>query len=186
MMWKFGVAKDYPNVAHFIARELFQHGRLRQGWGAGGLDLRLGEFQWKINFVQYRRICHDEPAHDVNRRWTILSRMLEMRVEHVVFIGKFSTQGHDEDRFTVAIVNDPYYFENGENGGWAEDDDYRNCCCRDFRHVIPITRVETYLYGDHTLERGVFGAPLMDAVKQIEPHYWCYTFFKNFLANNYV
>ena len=51
MMWKFGVAKDYPNVAHFIARELFEHGRLRQGWGVESLDLRLGEFQWKFAHV---------------------------------------------------------------------------------------------------------------------------------------
>lgn len=44
-MWVFRFT-DYEPSTEFILKELFDNHILRQGWGAPGLDLRVGEQIW--------------------------------------------------------------------------------------------------------------------------------------------
>ena len=97
-------------------------GRLRQGWGAPGLDLRgtngavVDKRDWEAAYGELADWGEASPM-----RFAILSRMLELDDGDIVVMPKMPAW----DRFTVARVSGRYRFEIGSG-------------MRDFGHVVPV------------------------------------------------
>ena len=113
-------------------------GRLRQGWGAPEFSLvdqngkQVSKEKWETT---YNQIWEEPPSP---RRYSILSRMLQLNVEDVdiVVVPKVP----HPDQFTIARVSGGYQFDR--NGNQLPPD------CRDYRHVVDIdpSSVRTFHY----------------------------------------
>jgi peptidoglycan hydrolase-like protein with peptidoglycan-binding domain len=147
----------------FIASELL-HGRLRQGWGLPGLDLRQRKEIWIENFIHNGYIYWKFDPTDqhllgsASGRKDVLDPMLDMRREDVVFIPKFRNGGWDDGYFGSAVVSQSYRFEDRAKipGTWEKD----------FGHIIGVVQVESHPYSAGTLPRGVFN-PYRRAINAI-------------------
>jgi hypothetical protein len=167
---------DYSNAIHFIVNELFQHGRLRQGWGVPGLDLRLPEHEWAENYIVacYKYWEEEATCIQATGRRLILAEMLDMQPGDIIFIPNIHSSGIDESYFTVGTVKDFYQFES------------RNSQPIDFGHIIGVSRLKSYIFSNATLPRSVFGAPFMRAIDPIKPHWQSYPLFVDFLRKSYL
>lgn len=105
-----------------IYKEL-RDGRLRQGWGKHGLALeRDGERVDKAEWEEaHRSVGWGDPSP---RRFSILSRMLDIRKNDLVVMPKMPNW----DQFSIARVNERYRFEVA--AGWD-----------DFGHILPVDSV---------------------------------------------
>ena len=118
-------------------------GRLRQGWGAPGLELmrdgnRVDKADWE---ARHRHIGWGEPSP---KRFAILSRMLDIRRCDIVVIPKMPCW----NQFSIARVSDDYRFEVAGGRG-------------DFGHILPVDSdsVRTFNYqanDDAFLVSGLF------------------------------
>ncbi len=83
------------NYIDYLHKELWQCGKLRQGWGIEGLDLRIDEKQWIKNYILNAKkywgvhITKDY-CHVAMGRYNILKHMLEAKKDDIVFIPKHS------------------------------------------------------------------------------------------------
>lgn len=163
---------DYTGAINWITEELYQ-GRLRQGWGSIGLDLRLPEEEWIENFlidccIFWGEKLGESNCEDATGRKRILDYMLNMSIGDIVFVPKTPTN----DYFIVGTVNKPYQFDNTQHSAI----DLRN----DFRHVIEL---ENLVKSPNSVfpVKGIFGAPFMHAIEWIDPNYQTYHFFENYV-----
>lgn len=140
------------NYIDFLHRELWQCGKLRQGWGFEGLDLHLFEedrSKWIENFIvgvkKYWDVdVNDDYCHVAMGRYSVLKHMVDAKRGDIVFIPKHSFDlHHDENRFTVCEVVGSYYFDL--------DRKYM-----DFGHTIIVRNLKAYEYGEDTLLPGDF------------------------------
>ncbi|RKZ46604.1 MAG: hypothetical protein DRR16_19955 [Candidatus Parabeggiatoa sp. nov. 3] len=164
---------------NFILEELFQHHRLRQGWGIPTLDLRLPDNAWIENFIiasnRYWGVVSN--CAKARGRLNILSRMVQMKINDIIFLPNVKDKVVDHDYFTVVTVKNPYYFEDRsqEPNTWEKD----------FAHVIEVKKIETYRFSGKTLPKSIFGAPFMHAIDQIGPSYKTYNTFEQFVKDSY-
>jgi len=90
-----------------LKQELFEHGRLRQGWGyeyeGMKLDLDQPRDEWVENYLNLNwRLWGEEPdCENVTGRWNILMRMTNMEIGDVVFIPRIP----DESKLVVSLIN---------------------------------------------------------------------------------
>ena len=171
-LWVFRITKDDSICTQYILGQLFNHGNLRQGWGVPGLDLALPEPVWIQNCLRYYQGYPNANEQSARDRRNILINMFHMRVNDVIFLPNIRAkqQQIDENRFTIATVSGPYQFQ-----------DMANQQIQDFGHIIPVIKLQNYQYGNHTLNRSIFGAPFMHCVDQIQPHWKSYRTFSAFL-----
>ena len=140
------------NYLDYLHRELWQCGKLRQGWGIEGLDLNLfdaDKTQWIENYIvgakKYWGVTvTDDYCHVAMGRYNILKHMIDANKGDLIFIPKHSfDKHHDENSFTVCKVVSDYYFDL--------DMKYK-----DFGHVIIVKDIKSYQYSDETLLPGDF------------------------------
>lgn len=108
-----------------------KEGRLRQGWGPPGCDLRSpsGERVSKNDWEEsYRDIWEEDPSP---RRFAILSNMLDLQEGDIVVVPKMPKW----NQFTIARVSGDYEFDSDENR-------------EDHRHIVPVKSdsVRTFSY----------------------------------------
>ncbi len=167
---------DFSPSENWINDELY-HGRLRQGWGTPGLDVRLPEKEWIENFliacyIYWEEDFGDSKCPDAMGRKKILDRMLNINIGDIVFVPKTP----DADHFIVGTVSRTYYFDCAP----YPTDDFRT----DFRHIIEL---ENLGYSPNSVFQvpGIFGAPFRHAIDPIDPSYQTYEIFEDFVDNQY-
>jgi len=113
-----------------------QKGNLRQGWGVSSLQLKekdgidVPQDTWINRFKTVTKRVWNEDTSDKEayNRYSILYPMIEMKKGDVVVVPKMP----DYDKFLVAIVEKPYFFDykpKEERNGFE-----------DFRHIIGIDK----------------------------------------------
>lgn len=170
------------NYIDFLHRELWNCGKLRQGWGFDGLDLRLFEedsYQWIKNYILGAKKYWDEEIREkycevATGRYNILKHLLDAKRDSIIFIPKHSfDKHHNEDFFTVCKVVGSYYFDL--------DKKYN-----DFGHVIIVKDLKSYRYSKNTLLQGDF-IGYRKALGKIKDKHELYREFrfKNFMEKYY-
>jgi hypothetical protein len=196
----------YPThqVRNFLMSELFAHGRLRQGWGAPGLDLTLPDPEWIENYLLAAWVYWDErptPDEALGRK-RILDAMTQMAVGDIVFLpncganalmakhyDKFENQAitddenlvrapEDDQHFTVVTIAEPYRFEDRSHqpATWK----------RDFGHVLGIRNAKAYAYAANNLLKATFSAPYRHAVDPVHERHTRYATMAQFLERRYL
>lgn len=166
---------DYNGDVNWINEELYQ-GRLRQGWGVPGLDLRQSDKEWAENFLiacgKYwgERIGYSDSTDAMGRK-NILNHMLNMNIGDIVFVPKTP----NDKKFIAATVSKKYYFEDTPHPAT----DFHTA----FRHIIEVKKLK--IYPNSSLQAGIFGAPFMHAIDPISPNYQVYRIFKRFVNSQY-
>jgi hypothetical protein len=152
----------YNNDLGFILDELFTYKNLRQGWGIPTLDLRLPEDVWIAKYIlAAKKYWNEEIGCDSARgRRNIIGRMLSMRRNDIIFLPKISKEGVSSGTFSIATVQDQYFFEDR-----SQDQ------MKDFAHIIKVKNVKSYSYPNGNIDNAIFGAPFMSAVESVEPEY---------------
>ena len=185
---------DKNNHVDFLHNELWQYGKLRQGWGIEGLNL-LGvdkndeeKKRWIRNYVlglkkfwntdpldQNSRYNENHlPCHEAAGRMKMLSSiMLNTKPKDIIFIPKHSSKNHHDDfHFTVCEVKDTYHFDLNKN-------------YQDFGHVISVTNLKSFKYSEDTIRGKDFLGQHQKAVSEIKEYYVLYTKFLNFIHKYY-
>ncbi len=173
---------EYPQtlVTRFLMGELFDSGRLRQGWSVPGLDLTLPTTTWVKNFYRecWKYWGAKATVAGMMGRKRILDHLTSMKIGDVVFIPNVGTRCIDEGSFAVATVKSLYRFEDRSE----KPDNWE----KDFAHIIGVERLETFAYSPATLPRTTFGAPFMKAIDPVHPHYGKHDKMRDFLAVYYT
>jgi hypothetical protein len=191
-------------VRNFLMSELFAHGRLRQGWGVPGLDLRQPEGLWVENYLIAAWKYWDErptPNEALGRK-RILDHLTQMSVDDVVFVpncganalmakhyDRFENQAvtdderllpaqEDEQHFTVVTINEPYAFEDRTD----QPDTWK----KDFGHLLGIRNAKAFAYSGSGLSRATFSAPYMHAVDPVREQHARHEAMKSFLSRRYL
>jgi hypothetical protein len=147
-----GIPYGTNNYIDYLHRELWQCGKLRQGWGIEGLDLTLfdrDKTQWIENYIvgakkYWGEEIREDYCHIAMGRYNILKYMKEADKNSLIFIPKHSLDNHhDESSFTVCRVVGQYYFDL--------DMKYK-----DFGHVLIVKDIKSYKYSETTLLAGDF------------------------------
>lgn len=185
------------NYIDFLHRELWQCGKLRQGWGIEGLDL-IGvdndaddteKNRWIKNYViglkKYWNIDpldpnsgyseNHLPCHEAAGRMKMLSSvMLNTKPKDIIFIPKHSFDNHHDDyHFTICEVVGPYYFDLNKN-------------YQDFGHTISVRNLKTFKYSEDTIVGKNFLGQHQKAVSEIKENYMVYNKFLNFINKYYI
>lgn len=149
--WIWRLADRESDGFYAERAELFE-GRLRQGWGFPGGDLRLGSGSylaawkaagWPLNGNATSR--NIGPA----RRYSVLKRMLDIQLDDLIVIPRVSVEvDGDGDFFTIATVVKTYSFK--VLNGFA-----------DFGHIIEVDpeRLRSYRY-DRDADTAELGSKL--------------------------
>jgi len=112
-----------------------RHGKLRQGWGVTGTQLKEKEHivpvdTWIAAYKKGAKNAWDYLATDdeAEKRYWILYPMVEIKVGDAVIVPKMP----DYDKFLIGIVSEPYQFDFEPLDSREGQDD--------FRHIIPINK----------------------------------------------
>lgn len=172
---------DEEGARAFLRTELFEHGRLRQGWGVPGLDVRKEPVFLKNYVIALRKRWNAIPAdllaelhgktsledlfsllakpfREAKGRYKILARMNAMSRHDVVFLPDVP----DDQSFTVARIDDAMYQFEDRSGPAT------NYWDRDYGHLRLVRDVKTFPYASKTLPPGVFKAPYVHAIDQVK------------------
>jgi len=165
---------DYNHLMYdWLHKELWKCGKLRQGWGVEGLDLRQCESKWIENYIlgakKYWGVeIKDDYCEIAMGRYKILELMLKMQIGDIIFIPKHSkTKHHDENYFTVCKVLGNYYFDLNEK-------------IKDFGHVIPVKIIGSFEYGNE-IDGIDFSGYYSRAISKIEKNHKIYEKIKKFI-----
>ena len=187
---------DTNNYIEFLHRELWQCGKLRQGWGIEGLDLNGVNIKsddernrWIKNYViglkKYWNVdplnpksgysANHLPCHEAAGRMKMLSSvMLNTKPKDIIFIPKHSFENHHDDfQFTVCEVVGPYYFDLNKN-------------YQDFGHVISIRNLKTFKYSDCIVNGKDFLGQHQKAVSEIKDSYVVHDKLLKFVNTHYL
>jgi hypothetical protein len=154
-IWIFRTARE-PEAFPIVYDELFNKGRLRQGWGIPGLNLRIPLDAWVANYVGY----WGEPEAQATDRWNILSPMLEMEKGDIIIIPRVHIV-HTEtltEVFTMGVVAEGYLFEDRTH--FPEWPDH------DFGHILLMKDLKSYYYTETSIP-GPIAAPFLMAVNRV-------------------
>jgi hypothetical protein len=170
------------NYIDYLHKELWECGKLRQGWGIKGLDLKNFEKdnqKWIENYIlgakEYWGVdISDNYCHVAMGRYNILKHMVQAQTNDIIFIPKHSFNNHhDNNLFTVCKVIGNYYFDL--------DTKYN-----DFGHVLVVKDIKSYKYSENTLLPIDF-IGYRKALGKIKKNHILYKEkrFVKFLKNNY-
>lgn len=158
----------------FLITELFENGRLRQGWGYEFEDMNLDLNQpgniWIENFLKLKWRLDGEKIRTKNAcgRWNILKRMKEMEIGDIVFIPRIP----DESKFTVATVDKRKYF-------FQPMEEYFR-----YSHVIGVKNIKKYSYEEHFPAKTF--AAYQTAISQIKNHHKIFDLVNGFVEESYL
>lgn len=164
---------DNDKIFLKLKNELFEHGRLRQGWGYQWNDLKLDLTQsgniWIENYIKlgWKIWGNHIPVEDACGRWNTLKHMVKMDIEDIVFIPRIC----DESKFTVATVCIQYSFQPMK--------DYY-----DFANVIEVKNIKEYSYEEHFPPK-TFN-PYQTPINQIKDHHQIFNSMGQFLEESYL
>lgn len=141
---------DDFSIMDYLINE-FRNGKLRQGWGSkyGEYSMDLHEHiydengklqptkKWVCDFMNIRDATQEEAIG----RFKIISRLLDMEREDVVFVPNIPS----DDMFSVATVDGDYVFSPIKDYGHG--------------HIIHVKNVKEYHYGDDTLPKKLWSFP---------------------------
>jgi len=168
------VYNDY--VYQWLNNELWQCGKLRQGWGIEKLNLRIDINDWIENYIlgakKYWGVeIKDNYCEIAMGRYNILKLMLNMKYGDIIFIPKHSQNNHNDDNyFTLCKVIGSYYFDLNEK-------------IKDFGHVIPVKIIGSFRYGNEI--KGIdFSGYYSKAISKIEIHHSLYKKVEQFCLKN--
>lgn len=169
---------DYSDALDFVLNEIFDHDRLRQGWGVPTLDLRLSEQAWIENYIiaSSRYWGEATSCENASGRRRILIRLVQMERRDVIFLPSVGRASLDDTCFSVCRVSNVYFFEDRSQ--------HPNTWEKDFAHVIPIEGLQTFEYGRETLERSIFGAPYLHAIDEVQYTFESHNKIQTFAYNN--
>ncbi len=109
---KTPIPYDHLRIKRFQLEELFEHGRLHQGWGIPKLDLRQSDQEWIRNYIlgawQFWTGTAVTTEREAAGRKHILDRMKDMAVGDIVFVPNVTRRDFDRAYFAVAAVKAPY------------------------------------------------------------------------------
>jgi len=166
----------------WLHQQLWQCGKLRQGWGIEGLDLRIvgkneeNLSEWIENYIiGAKKYWGSEITKDyceiATGRFNILKVLLEMKYGDYIFIPTHSQAKHyDSNKFTLCKVLGDYFFDLDED-------------IKDFGHVIPVKIIGDFFYNETNLETIDFTGFYSKAVSKIEKHHKLYKKVVNFIKN---
>lgn len=156
-----------------LKEELFEYGRLRQGWGyefeGMNLDLNQPQKNWIENYrkLNWRLRGEETNCENATGRWNILMRMTNMEIGDVIFVPRIP----DKNKFTVATIEKKYFFQPMEEYfGHA--------------HVLGVENVKEYSYENHFLPKEF--NPYRNAVSQVGDHHKIYNTLEDFLEKHYL
>jgi hypothetical protein len=144
----FRINYDDDEAHRWVLDELLKGSRLRQGWGAAGLQLltasgdRVARDTW---LAAYKSKWND-PDEEILRRHDILSRMTEVRPGDLLVVPKTL----DWNTLTICEAQSGYRFDSNSKTHWD-----------DFKHYIEIRNPKSYRYassGDASLLSAKFKA----------------------------
>lgn len=124
---------NYDGFHSLIRQELLK-GRLRQGWGADGMEAAADD-GWEAYRDAWRRKWPDDRSDDARicRKYRNLQMMRDMKPGDAVIIPKMDLEReYGWDRFTIALCSGTYRFSP---------------LCGDFGHIIPVEPLVSYSYG---------------------------------------
>ena len=167
-----------PGGLKFVLDEIFSHNRLRQGWGVPTLDLRLSENAWIENYIIASNRYWNEATscENASGRRRILIGMIEMVPRDIIFLPSVGRTLIDDTCFSVCRVSNKYFFEDRSQ--------HPNNWEKDYAHVIPIEKIQTFQYTPGTLERSIFGAPYLHAIDEVQSHFESYSKIRSFADDN--
>ena len=158
---------EVNNYQDFLHKEFWNCGKLRQGWGAEGLDLNICDtnevsVEWIKNYVLSAKRdwnvdinMKDEYCHIATGRFNILKHMLHMESGDIIIVPKHSYENrHDDKKFVICQVLSPYYFDLNRN-------------YRDFGHTIIVKILGTFEYKKKTIIGKDF-QPYQKAINRIK------------------
>jgi len=168
---------DYDDNGHldFIHKEFWINNILRQGWGIENLDLNQDIKPWIENYMlSGKKFWNADINCDAAKgRWNILSRMLDIKENDILFIPKTSSLHLDDyHRFTVCQVKSRYFFDYPSE-------------IQDFGHCLKVKNIKEFKYGKSTLEGNDFSAPYLWAITQIRPHHGRYNKMRKFIQREF-
>lgn len=155
--------------------ELFEKGKLRQGWGityknmSTNLNQELNE--WVENYLNLiwefygdKRDCSFACG-----RYEILNQMRFMKKDDIIFIPRIP----NNFMFTVSTVKEKYKFEPMEG-------------CTEYGHVIKVNKknTTTFYYNDF-MPAKIF-MPYRTAVSEVKEHHQNYSVLKKFIDEQYI
>ncbi|KAB2943751.1 MAG: hypothetical protein OIN84_10500 [Candidatus Methanoperedens sp.] len=164
---------DYPDLdLAILNNELFEKGKLRQGWGTSfnriNLDLNHPQKKWLENYIKLAWKVQGEKVdcEDAMGRYNILKGMKDMKVGNIVFVPRIP----DENQFTVATVKKEYYFQKitGFIG---------------HGHVIEIKKIKIFNYYDFIVPK-IFN-PYRRAIGEIKENHQNFRTINTFIKKYY-
>jgi len=154
----------------FEIRELFNHHRLRQGWGVPGLDLNLTRDEWVENRYAFGAIDNEISMEVAEQEYVLMLPMrTEIRVKDTIFLPKVGNNQRSDDHFVVVTVAETYRFEN--RGQYPRPWD-QYTWDQDYGHIITVdgNLTRTFPYSQTTLQSGDFGAPFLKRLVRVPDH----------------
>ncbi len=131
-LFVFRVASDNE----YIKDELFNHGRLRQGWGSAGTNLlTMSKKEWIA--AQCQRDVWEGNKRYYTQKYSSHKIMLEIKERDIIIIPKMP----DSTKFTICFASGSYFFQQPD--GYDKDD---------FCHVIPIDLKTVRIFDYHANE----------------------------------
>jgi|GEM_PF-4226125 len=160
-------------IFSFLKRELFDHRRLRQGWGYEFENMKLDLNQpgniWIENYIMlvWRLWGEEISTKNACGRWNILKRMKKMEPGDIVFIPRI----REVSNFTIATVDKKYFFHPVKES---------------FTHanVIGVKNIQEYSY-EEDFPAKTF-APYQTAISQIKNHHEIFDLVSNFVKESYL
>ena len=140
---------NYEDCYDLVKSEILR-GKLRQGWGADGLDIRRSLEEYSEAFRKY----WDEPQSCIQRKYDRIRIMLDMKPGDLIIIPKLNLNAplYDWEEwnkyFAVVKVAGEYEFDPIK----PETRNYN-----EFGHVIPVEPVGSFHYERDDLTRTISG-----------------------------
>lgn len=174
---------DTNDYEQYLHDELWKKGKLRQGCGLAGLDLRLFEIdknRWIENYIigakrDWGIEIKDDYFSIANEQYNKMKTMLEIKKGDLIFIPNYSyTNSNDENEFFICEVEEEYSFEV-------------NYKYRDFGHFIKVKNFVVCEYNQYNLKKEDF-EEYTQPVEQIKANHKLYKTkrFKEFVQKSIV
>jgi hypothetical protein len=155
--------------------ELFEKGKLRQGWGMTyenmNTDLRQDLNDWVANYLNLIwKLCGDKrDCSFACARYEILNQMRFMEKDDIIFIPRTPYYS----MFTVSTVKEKYKFEPID--GYVE-----------FGHVIEVNKKNTLAFQYEDFMPAKIFNPYQKAVSEVKEHHQNYLTIKKFIDEVYL
>lgn len=168
------IVSDNSIVDNLIV-ELFENGKLRQGWGMTyenmNTDLRQDLDDWVENYLNliWKLYGEKKDCAFACARYEIMNQMRLMEKDDIIFIPRIP----DYSMFTVSTVKEKYKFEPLD--GYVE-----------FGHVIKVIKKNTLAFQYEDFMPAKIFNPYQKAVSEVKEHHQNYLVIKKFIDEIYL